>query len=63
MNQDAVATSMAKKLNISKGSLLNRDQDNLAVRVAKSETIIINQTKEWMKEQGIDIDKLMNTDR
>jgi hypothetical protein len=25
MNQDSVATSMASKLNISKGSLLNRD--------------------------------------
>ena len=42
MNQDAVATSMASKLNISKGSLLDRDQKNLAVRVAKAETIIIN---------------------
>eukprot|EP00347_Sterkiella_histriomuscorum_P002356 403368470 len=63
MNQDAVATSMASKLNISKGSLLDRDQKNLAVRVAKAETIIINQTKEWMKENGIDLDRLERTDR
>jgi len=41
---------MASKLNISKGSLLDRDYGNLAVRMAKSETIIINQTKDWMKE-------------
>lgn len=63
MNQDAVATSMATKLNISKGSLLDRDQKNLAVRIAKAETIIINQTKDWMKENGIDLDKLERTDR
>ncbi len=63
MNQDSVATSMAKKLNISKGSLLDKNQTNLAVRMAKSETIIINQTKEWMKEHGIDLDKLENTNR
>ena len=63
MNQDAVATSMAHKLNISKGNLLNTDQSNIAVRMAKSETIIINQTKEWMKEHGIDLDELERTNR
>lgn len=63
MNQDAVATSMAQRLNISKGSLLDRDQKNLAVRVAKAETIIINQTRDWMKEHGIDLDKLERTER
>ena len=30
----------------------------MAVNLAKSETIIINQTKSWMKEQGIDLDML-----
>lgn len=32
---------MAKKLNIEKSSLLDRNQGNLAVRMAKAETIII----------------------
>jgi hypothetical protein len=49
MNQDSVATSMAKKLNVSKGALLDRDSKHLAVRMATSETIIINETKEWLK--------------
>ena len=31
--------------------------------MAKAETIIINQTKDWMKENGIDLDKLEKTDR
>ena len=54
---------MAKKLNISKGSLLDKNQGNLAVRMAKVETVIINQTKEWMIENGIRIDELERIDR
>lgn len=58
MNQDTVASSMAKRLGIEKSNLLDKDQSNMAVNLAKSEAIIINQTKDWMKEQGIDIDSL-----
>ena len=58
MNQDTVATAMAKKLGVEKSSLMDRDSSNMAVNLAKSETIIINQTKSWMKEQGIDLDML-----
>ncbi len=56
---------MAKKLEISKGKLLDRYQSNLAVRVAKSEAIMINQTKEWMKtpEVGIDIERFEKISR
>jgi multiple RNA-binding domain-containing protein 1 len=64
MNQDAVATAMAKRLSIDKGSLLDRNQANLAVRVAKAETIIISQTKEWLKETlGVNVDELERSDR
>ena len=42
MNQDTVDTSMAKKLGIEKSSLLNKDSSNMAVKMAQSETIIIN---------------------
>lgn len=50
MNQDTVATSMAKRLGIQKSSLLDKDLSNMAVNLAKSEAIIINQTKDWMRE-------------
>lgn len=63
MNQDTVATSMAKRLDVDKGSLLDKYQSSMAVKLAKSEAIIINQTKEWMKEIGIDVDALEGTDR
>lgn len=54
---------MAKKLGVEKSSLLDKDSSNMAVNLAKSETIIINQTKQWMREQGIDLDLLEKTDR
>lgn len=54
---------MASKLNISKGELLDRDQKNLAVRVAQSEAIIINQTKKWLIDNGIEVDKFDRVDR
>lgn len=28
----------------------------MAVNMAKAETIIVNQTKEWLRDQGIDLD-------
>jgi len=55
---------MAKKLNVEKGALLDRNQANLAVRMAKSETIIISQTKEWLKDKlNVNVDELLKSDR
>jgi hypothetical protein len=34
MNQDTVATSMAKKLGIQKSDLLDKDSSNMAVKMA-----------------------------
>ena len=64
MNQDSVATAMARKLNIEKGALLDRTQGNLAVRMAKAETIIIQQTKDWLRTTlGVNVDELEKSDR
>ena len=65
MNQDTVATAMAKKLGQSKGEFFDKDaSSSMAVKVAKSETVIINQTKQWLKEQNvIDFDVLEKTPR
>ena len=55
---------MAQKLNVEKGALLDRNQGNLAVRLAKAETIIIQQTKEWLKDRlGVNVDELQKADR
>jgi multiple RNA-binding domain-containing protein 1 len=55
MSQDAVTEALANKLQLKKGDILNRDDNNLAVRVANIETQIIKETKEWMNENGINL--------
>lgn len=65
MNQDSVATYMAKQVNQTKGEFFDKEAGgSMAVKMAKSETIMINQTKEWLKEQDvIDFDVLDRTPR
>jgi hypothetical protein len=47
---------MAKKMGVDKSQLVGRDSSNVAVRMAQSETLIINQTKEWLRDDcGIDL--------
>ena len=49
MNKDTVAEFMAKKLGQSKGEFFDKEAStSMAVKVAKSETVIINQTKQWL---------------
>ncbi|KNZ77947.1 Multiple RNA-binding domain-containing protein 1 [Termitomyces sp. J132] len=56
MNADAVASSIADRLNIDKASILNpEDGDNAAVKLALAETHIINETKAYLDSQGVDL--------
>jgi multiple RNA-binding domain-containing protein 1 len=61
MNRDAVAESMAKRLGVSKADILNPEASDVAVRMALAETQIINETKEFLKKHGVDLDSV--TDR
>ena len=54
---------MAKKLGIDQNKLLDRFDSNIAVKKAYAETVIINQTKQWLKDNGIDIDQLESVNR
>lgn len=59
---------MAKQLNQSKGEFLDADATNkagsMAVKLAKAETIIVNQTKQWLTDmQIIDTEVLDKTPR
>lgn len=58
MNQNAVIESVSQKLNIPKSELMSKDNPNLAVQVAAMETTVINETKEWLSSQGINLDVL-----
>ncbi|KAL0952891.1 hypothetical protein HGRIS_007110 [Hohenbuehelia grisea] len=53
MNSDAVASSIADRLNISKSDILNPESDNAAVKLALAETHVIQETKTYFEEQGV----------
>lgn len=46
-----------------KSKLMDRDDSDLAVKMAKSETFIVNQTKEWLKQNGFDTDQIQAVPR
>ncbi|KAG6889211.1 hypothetical protein C0995_002671 [Termitomyces sp. Mi166 len=53
---DAVASSIADRLNIDKASILNPEEgDNAAVKLALAETHIITETKAYLESQGVDL--------
>ena len=58
LNQNAVIDAVAKRLKIKKEDLLSQNNADIAVQIAAMETTIINETKEWLKQQGINLDIL-----
>jgi multiple RNA-binding domain-containing protein 1 len=63
LNANAVASVTASRLQVSKGQLLDDDEDNLGVRMAISEANIIQETKKWLKAQGLDVNQLESVNR
>ena len=58
LNQNAVIDTISKRLKIKKEELLSQNNADVAVQIAAMETTIINETKEWLKQQGINLDIL-----
>ncbi|KAJ1686055.1 hypothetical protein LUZ63_017445 [Rhynchospora breviuscula] len=55
MRPDTVVENIARKNGISKGELLDREADDLAVRIALGETQIIAETKRSLSNLGINV--------
>ncbi|SCV73060.1 BQ2448_6985 [Microbotryum intermedium] len=55
MNSDAVVTSVADRLGLSKATLLDPTADNAAVRMALAETHVISETKQYFQSAGVDL--------
>ncbi|KAF8153779.1 RNA-binding domain-containing protein [Crassisporium funariophilum] len=54
MNSDAVASSIADRMNIDKAEILNPESgENAAVKLALAETHIIQETKTYLESQGV----------
>lgn len=61
LNPNTVMEYVAHEYGVSKLELLNKEVDNPAVKIALAETKIINETKDWLKENGVDITKFEGT--
>ena len=58
LNQNAVIDAISKRLKIPKEEILSQNNADIAVQISAMETTIINETKEWLKQQGINLDIL-----
>ncbi|KAA8544700.1 hypothetical protein F0562_019453 [Nyssa sinensis] len=58
MRPDTVVENIARKFGVSKGDLLDREADDLAVRIALGETQVIAETKNALVNAGINIASL-----
>ncbi|KAI0656208.1 hypothetical protein C8Q70DRAFT_1012681 [Cubamyces menziesii] len=58
MNSDAVVSSIADRMSISKADILNPESDNAAVKLALAETHVIQETKTFLEQHGVDLSSL-----
>lgn len=63
MSQDAVNTSMAERLGISKSELLDPTSSQEAVKQALTEASVIHDTKAYFKANGVDLDAFKTSQR
>ncbi|KAM7524839.1 hypothetical protein LguiA_014741 [Lonicera macranthoides] len=55
MRPDTVVENIARKFGVSKSDLLDREADDLAVRIALGETQVIAETKKALANAGVDV--------
>lgn len=60
MNPDAVMSSVAERLGISKSELLDPTSSDSAVRQAQAETHVIQETKNYFESNGVNLASLNN---
>ncbi|GIZ42806.1 hypothetical protein CKM354_000606000 [Cercospora kikuchii] len=63
MNQDAVISSVANRLGIAKSEVLDPTSSDAAVKQAHAETHIIQETKSYFRQQGVDLDAFKKSAR
>ena len=56
MNQDAVNSSIANRLGVSKHEMLDPSSTNAGVKQAIAETTVIQETKSYFAKNGVDLD-------
>ena len=63
MNADAVISGVADRLGLSKSEVLDPTSSDAAIKQAHAETHIIQETKAYFKQQGVDLDAFKKSQR
>lgn len=63
MNADAVMSSVADRLGVNKSELLDPTSSDAAVKQAHAETHVIQETKAYFKDNGVDLDAFKKRER
>ena len=63
MSTDAVVSSVSNRLKVSKSSLLDPTSSSAAVKQALAETHIVQETKQYFKSNGVDLDAFKDSQR
>ncbi|KAL9625470.1 MAG: hypothetical protein Q9160_000533 [Pyrenula sp. 1 TL-2023] len=63
MNPDAVVASVAERLGVTKSDIIDPSSTDAAVKQAHAETHIIQETKAFFRNSGVNLDALRNKDR
>lgn len=63
MNQDAVISSVATRLGLAKSEVLDPTSSDAAVKQAHAETHIVQETKSYFRQQGVDLDSFKKSAR
>ncbi|UNI23520.1 Multiple RNA-binding domain-containing protein 1 [Purpureocillium takamizusanense] len=63
MNQDAVNTSIASRLGVSKSEMLDPTSADAAIKQAIAETTVIQETKAYFAANGVDLDAFKSQKR
>lgn len=62
LNPNTIVAEITERFKIKKDDILGQDANNQAVKIALAETQIINETKDWLRDNGLNID-VFTTDR
>ena len=63
MNADAVVSSVANRLGLAKSDVLDPTSSDAAIKQAHAETHIIQETKAYFKQHGVDLDAFKKSQR
>ncbi|CAM9650766.1 unnamed protein product [Ectocarpus sp. 13 AM-2016] len=61
VRSDTVVDALADRLGVGKSDILDREEGDMAVRLALGETLLVKENKEYFEKEGVDLSVLEST--